>query len=54
VKVIERVSVQACLAIATRIQRDRQLAGDEAGSAAARQVAKHIKEELLEGGVGQS
>lgn len=47
VKVIERTTAEACIAIAQQVQRSRQLAGDEAGSEAARQVARVIEQELL-------
>ena len=47
VKVIEKVTAEACLAIAQKVQRSRQLAGDTAGSEAALQVAVCIQEELL-------
>ncbi|NWJ42292.1 MAG: hypothetical protein HXX12_15120 [Geothrix sp.] len=47
VKVIERATAEACLAIAQKVQHARELAGDEAGSEAARQVARVIAEEVL-------
>ena len=47
VRVIERTTAEACLAIAQKVQRAREMEGDEAGSAAARQVARVIEEELL-------
>jgi hypothetical protein len=50
VKVIEKVTVEACIAIARKVQRARQLAGDGSGSEAAAQVARLIEEELL--GIG--
>jgi hypothetical protein len=46
-KVIEKATAEACLAIARKIQRARQLSGDEPGSEAACQVARCIEEELL-------
>ena len=46
-KVIEKVTVEACLAIARKVQRERQLSGDETGSEAACQVARSIEDELL-------
>jgi hypothetical protein len=46
-KVIEKVTVEACLAIARKVQQDRQLSGDATGSEAAAQVARSIEEELL-------
>ena len=47
VKVVEKVTAEACIAIARQVQFSRQLAGDEAGSEAARRVAAVIQEELL-------
>ncbi len=47
VRVVEKTTVEACIAIAQKVQRARELAGDEAGSEAARQVARVIGEELL-------
>jgi len=47
-KVIEKATVQACIAIAEKIQRSLDLSGDATGSDAARQVARLIQEELLE------
>lgn len=47
VKVVEKTTVEACLAIARKVQQARELAGDQAGSEAARQVARVIEEELL-------
>ena len=46
-KVIERRSVEACLAIAQRVQRSRANSGDDAGALAAGQVAALIQAELL-------
>ncbi len=46
-KVIERVTAEACVAIAEKIQRSAAQVGDSAGSEAAQQVARIIKEELL-------
>jgi hypothetical protein len=46
-KVVERVTVEACIAIAEQIQRSREQAGDVAGSEAAQRVARLIQEELL-------
>lgn len=48
VKVIEKTTAEACLAIAQKVQRSRELAGDEAGSEAALRVARSIQEELLD------
>ena len=39
--------MEACIAIARKVQRARQLSGDEARSEAACQVARCIEEELL-------
>ena len=47
VKVIEKVTAKACLAIAQKVHHSRLLAGDWAGSEAALQVAVSIQEELL-------
>jgi hypothetical protein len=47
VKVVEKTTVEACIAIAHKVQRARELAGDEAGSEAAGQVARVIEELLL-------
>lgn len=46
-RVIEKTTVGACLAIAHRIEHDRELSGDVAGASAAHQVAVYIEEELL-------
>lgn len=46
-KVIERVTVEACLAIVRRVQHIQQRSGDVAGSAVASKVAELIAEELL-------
>ncbi len=48
VKVIEKATAEACIAIAQKVQRSRQLMGDEAGSEAAQRVARFIQEELLD------
>lgn len=50
VKVIEKTTAEACLAIAQKVQRSRELAGDDAGAEAARQVARVIEEEVLRAG----
>ena len=47
VKVVERTTVEACIAIARSIQEACQQAGDAAGSQAAQGVARRLKEELL-------
>lgn len=47
VKVIEKTTAEACLAIAQGVQHTRHLAGDAAGSEAARKVARIIQEEFL-------
>ena len=47
VKVIEKITVAACIAIARKVQRSRQLSGDEAGAEAARLVVRYIQEDLL-------
>lgn len=46
-KVIERSTAEACITIAHRIQQDRRLSGDQAGSEAAGQIAEVIRQELL-------
>lgn len=48
-KVVEKVTVEACIAIAQRVQRARHVSGDEAGSEAAGQIAEVIRAELLRG-----
>lgn len=52
-KVIERATAEACLAIAQRVQGMRRLAGDATGADAAHEVAESIREELLKGGLGR-
>ncbi|MCE1203148.1 MAG: hypothetical protein LWW79_00865 [Holophagaceae bacterium] len=47
VKVIEKTTAEACIAIAQKVQHALELAGDAAGSEAARRVARVIEEELL-------
>lgn len=47
-KVIEKATAEACIAIAQKVQLSRQLVGDEAGSDAAQRVAWFIQEELLD------
>jgi hypothetical protein len=47
VKVLERTTAGICLAIAQRVQQERQSRGDAAGAEAARQVALVIEEEFL-------
>ena len=47
VKVIERNTAKACVAIAQRVARNHDLAEDRNGWAAAIQVARSIEEELL-------
>lgn len=46
-KVIEKRSVEACLAIAQRVQRTKEGAGDTLGAGAAGEVAALIQAELL-------
>jgi len=53
VKVIEKVTAEACLAIARKVQQAREQAGDEAGTEAARRVAQCIQEELLQPAEGK-
>ncbi len=48
-RLIERVTAEACLAIAHRIQGDLQAQGDEPGAGIALEVAEAIRKELLEG-----
>jgi hypothetical protein len=47
-KVVEKVTAEACIAIARQVQQSRQMAGDLAGSEAAMQVAAVIQAELLD------
>ncbi len=47
VKVAERATAEACLAIAQRVARAHYLADDRIGWSAAAQVARSIEEELL-------
>ncbi|MBP1771946.1 MAG: hypothetical protein H6P99_1109 [Holophagaceae bacterium] len=47
VKVIEKRSIEACLAIASRVQLSHERTGDLPGSLAAAQVADLIRTELL-------
>ena len=49
-KVVEKVTVEACIAIAQRVQRARLVSGDEAGSDAAGLIAEAMREELLKAG----
>lgn len=46
-KVIEKRSVEACLAIAQRVQRSKEGSGDAPGAVAAGEVAALIRAELL-------
>lgn len=46
-KVIERMTAEACLAIAQQIQQDHLQTGDTAGSQAAAQIAASIRRDLL-------
>jgi hypothetical protein len=46
-KVIERVTAEACVAIAQRVAQTHGLAEDRNGWIAASQVARFIEEELL-------
>ena len=46
-KVVEKVTVEACIAIAQRVQLARHVSGDEAGSEAASQIAEVMRSELL-------
>jgi len=46
-KVVEKVTVEACIAIAQRVQHARRISGDEAGSNAANQIAEVMRQELL-------
>jgi len=46
-KVIERATVEACLAIVRRIQHTQQRSGDMAGSKVASHLARLIAKELL-------
>lgn len=50
VKVIERATAEACLAIAQKVQIAHRLAGNEAGAMVALQVVESIREELLGAG----
>lgn len=49
VRVVEKVTAEAALAIARRVELDRLHAEDPSGSEAARQVAAFIQQELLRG-----
>ena len=46
-KVVEKVTVEACIAIAQRVQLARRVSGDEAGSEVASQIAEVMRLELL-------
>ncbi len=46
-KVVEKVTVEACIAIAQRVQLARRVSGDKAGSEAASQIAEVMRLELL-------
>jgi hypothetical protein len=46
-KIIEKVTAEACIAIAQRVARTHCLAEDRNGWTAATQVARFIEEELL-------
>jgi hypothetical protein len=46
-KVVEKVTVEACIAIAQRVQLARRVSGDEAGSEVASQIAEVMRSELL-------
>lgn len=48
-RLIERVTAEACLAIAHRIQGDLQAQGDEPGAGIAQEISDAIRRELLEG-----
>lgn len=48
-RLLERVTAEACLAIAHRIQDDLQAQGDEPGASVAREIAQAIHVELLAG-----
>ena len=47
-RLIERVTAEACVAIAHRIQGDLQAQGDEPGAGIAREISEAIRRELLE------
>jgi hypothetical protein len=47
VKVIEKATAEACIALAERVAMARNLADDRPGCLAADQVARLIREELL-------
>jgi hypothetical protein len=46
-KVVEKVTAEACIAIARRVAQTRERAGDGCGSAAAEQIAQLVEKELL-------
>ena len=46
-RVIEKITAEACIAIAQRVARAHCLAEDRNGWSAANQVARSIEEELL-------
>ena len=48
-RLIERVTAEACVAIAHRIQSDLQAQGDEPGAGVAQEIAEAIHQELLGG-----
>ncbi|WP_243286380.1 hypothetical protein [Geothrix terrae] len=48
-KVVEKVTVEACIAIAQRVQHARLASGDEAGSDVAALIAEAMRRELLKG-----
>jgi hypothetical protein len=46
--VIDRATAEACIAIAQKVARGRQLVDDPSGSSVAAQVARLIQKELLD------
>lgn len=52
-KVVERVTAEACISIAERVQQARHLSGDRAGSEAASRIAEVIRKELLQAETGK-
>ncbi|HJW73919.1 MAG TPA: hypothetical protein VJ486_13930 [Geothrix sp.] len=49
IKVIERTTAEACLAIAHRVENARRRVGDAVGADAAREISESIREEVLVG-----
>ena len=52
IKVVERITAEACLAIAQRVEDARRMLGDATGADAAREISESIREEVLVGMAG--